>query len=693
MSDLTTPPVGPPELYRSLFAAYPDALLLVGADGTIVLANPAASRLLGYSIEELTGLPVDALVPDAIRPRHAAYRGAYALHPRPRAMGTQMELVAKCRDGSEVMVEIALSPLQDEGLPYVVAAVRGIEAYPRVKQALQRAHYSEFVAQMGRLAVDTRDPQLLLREVPRVAAEALQVEVAVVYLLEPNGLEFRVAGGFGLGDDEAVGHKVANRPETKPGFMLSQATSQLVVDARHERRFPLPPGWLARGIVSALAVPLSDRGQTIGVLGVRSHHAKRFDDDEVRFLQSLSSLLATSLQRSQTEEALKHAQRMESVGQLTGGIAHDFNNLLTVIQGNLHLLEEHPAINGDDKAQQMLASAARASRRGAELTGKLLAFSRRQVLSPSHVDVAALLESLADMLRRTLDQRIRIEVEASSPVVCIADPGQLESTLLNLAINSRDAMPEGGVLSFACRPCHGLPADVAAELGAAAGRRDGYVAIAVTDTGRGMSEAVREHAFEPFFTTKELGRGTGLGLSTVYGFVKQSRGAVQLQSAPGAGTTVTLVLPRHHEAHAASAQAASARTALPAGLKVLLVEDEAEVRSVVGHFLRALGCVVTEFGTAEEALASLAHACDHELLLSDIALGQGMRGTELARRVRERLPGIGTLLMSGYSVELLHGETTDPADPAAPELLPKPFDRAALAQAIARALAARSVPR
>jgi PAS domain S-box-containing protein len=685
-----------PTLYRSLFAAYPDALLLVDAAGTIVMGNPAASRLLGYGVDELAGLPVDALVPDAIRPRHAAYRSAYARNPRARPMGTQMELVARRRDGAEVMVEIALSPLHDQGVPLVVAAVRGIEAYPRVQQALQRARYSEFVAQMGRLAVDTRDPQMLLREIPAVAVEALRADTAVIYLLEPNRLEFRIGSGVGLADGdgatEAVGQRLSNQPDTPPGYVLDRGTPVTTIDAASETRFRVPADWLApAGVVSALAVPLSDRGQTVGVLAVRSHQGKRFDDDEVRFLQSLSNLLATSLQRAQTEEALNHSQRLESVGQLTGGIAHDFNNLLTVIQGNLQVLEEHPAVTEDEGARQMIAAAWRASRRGAELTAKLLAFSRRQVLSPTRVDVAALLESLADMLRRTLDQRIRIEVDVAAAAPCLADPGQLDAALLNLAINARDAMPDGGTLSFACRRSPELTPELASELGlsmqaaAASDGGEGHVAIEVADTGRGMSEAVRERAFEPFFTTKELGRGTGLGLATVYGLVKQSSGAVRLRSAPGEGTTVTLILPRFRDARTASPDDPEALPALRAGLRVLVVEDEAEVRAVVRRQLEALGCSVAEFASGEQALESLSDGtAAHDLLLTDVALGTGMRGTELAREVRRRLPGIALLLMSGYSSQLLRSEESEPG---APELLRKPFDRAQLEQALARALA------
>jgi PAS domain S-box-containing protein len=683
------PEPGPAEdaIYRAMFGAYPDALLLVDAEGRIVLANPEAEHLLGYPVGELAGLMVDALVPDAIRPRHAAYREAYSHGPKARPMGSQMELAARRRDGREVMVEIALSPLQIEGEPFVVAAVRGIEAYPRVRQALQRASYSEFVAQMGRLAVDTRDPQLLLQQVPAVAVDALQVDSAVVFLLDTTRLEFHVAGGVGLLASEGVGSRCPNRPDTPPGFVLAQGHAVTVADFRVEQRFAVPPDYLTHGLVSALAVPLVDRGQIIGVLTARARAGERFGADESHFLASLSNLLAASLQRSQSEEALNHAQRMESVGQLTGGIAHDFNNLLTVIQGNLQVLEDHPALASDAVAQQMVAAAARASRRGAELTGKLLAFSRRQQLSPTEVDVAELIESLADMLRRTLDQRIRIEVAAvSRGLRCLADAGQLESALLNIAINSRDAMPQGGTLSFSCGTCATLPPDVAADLGDRA-QGQAYIEIVIADTGHGMTDSVRDRVFEPFFTTKELGRGTGLGMSTVYGFVKQSKGSIRLTTAPGAGTQVALYLPRRRgAADMEGSLAEEAPGGLPLGLEALLVEDDADVRAVVRQFLLSLGCRVTEFAAAEPALASLHGGARCELLLTDIALGAGMRGTELARQVHTRWPGVAVLLMSGYSSELLQA----PEDgPAAWELLRKPYERTELARAIGRALKAR----
>jgi PAS domain S-box-containing protein len=671
-------PLGPGfddgKVFRSIFAAYPDALLLVDQHGIIAAANPSALDLLGYAGNELIGLPVDALVPDAVRPRHAAYRTAYARHPRTRPMGTQMDLVAKRRDGSEVMVEIALSPLHDHGLPYVVTAIRDVGSYPRVRQALQRARYAEHLAQFGRLAVDTRDPQALLAQVPQMAVEALEVESALVLLLEPSGLAFRIAAGVGLQPDEAVGRTFPNDPSTLPGRVALRGRPMQTDGAAEAAK-----GADAAGFASVLAVPLSDRGRTIGTLSVRCRAPGRFGDDELRFLDSLASLLATLLQREKSEEALNHSQRLETVGQLTGGIAHDFNNLLTVISGNLQVLEEAPACSGDPLVQQLVGAAARAARRGAELTGKLLAFSRRQVLQPTIVDAAALLRSLTDMLRRTLDQRIAIALDADE-ALCLADPVQLESALLNIAINARDAMPQGGVLAFSCRTVPALPPELEAEAGdMPAG---GYVAIVVADTGTGMSEAVQERAFEPFYTTKEVGRGTGLGLSTVYGFAKQSRGAVGLRSTLGTGTTLTLYLPQVGEDDAADDGAEPTPTGdLPAGLRVLLVEDDAEVRKVAQSFLAALGCTTVPCADAEEALEVLATDTGFGLLLTDIALGPGLRGTDLADAVQALHPGLPVLLMSGFSSELLDA-------PPGRELLRKPYTRDELERAMARALKA-----
>ena len=698
-------------LLRALFLAHPDALLVVSPDGVIVRANPAAARQLGYAEHELVGLNVDTLVPQASRARHAGHRAAYAESPRARPMGLQMELVARRKDGVEVAVEIALSPLQEQGQDYVVAAIRDVAGYPRVQQALRRARYSEHLAQLSRLAVDAREPQQMLEQGPAIAAGALQADAAMVYLLDRSGFEFSLVGGVGLRQDDRIGMRVPNHADTLPGHVLRQgpttigsAPGESGVQAGADVGFALPATCCAADMQSIMAVPLSDRGRRIGSVVICCKQARRFGDDEWHFLESLSNLLATSLQRAHSEQALKHAQQLESVGQLTGGIAHDFNNLLTIIQGNLQVLEELPTLAGDGHARHLVGAAARAARRGAELTGKLLAFSRRQVLQPSTIDIGQMLHSLADMLRRTLDQRIRIEVAVAAACPPVrADAGQLESALLNVAINARDAMREGGRLRFSAQPCPTLPVAVRDSLDDPLLAHDGFIAIAVDDSGCGMPEAVKRRAFEPFFTTKEVGRGTGLGLSTVYGFARQSRGAVTLDSAPGAGTTLTLYLPQQAAADIVGAALDAPANAdgcagddvpappgadapLPPGLQVLLVEDDAEVREVMRRFLDTLGCRTTPLANGEQALQALQAGASFDVLLSDIALGAGMRGTALAALAQQRAPQLAVLLMSGYSAELLDADRESPLDW---ELLRKPCSRGELAAAIARALAAR----
>ena len=543
-----------------------------------------------------------------------------------------------------------------------------------------RAHYSEQVARVARLAVETRDSQRLLQEIPAIAAQALHVRHAVIYLLGADSSQLRIAAEASVMPGDQVDTRMRDRLDELAGLVAAEGTWD-VEDHRHGAAADVHSRDLESEFESALAVPLLDCGRVIGVLAVCECSAMQFDVEDVRLLETLSSLLAASLQRACSDEALSHSERLKSVGQLAGGVAHDFNNLLTVISGNLQVLEDLPAVAADASIRHMVEAASRAARRGAQLTSKLLAFSRRQELRPARVDLAAMLHPLADMLGRTLDQRVLVSVDvASGCPPCFVDPGQLESALLNLAINARDAMPEGGRLSFNAWAVPELPPGAGAQGAGEAG----YVAIAVGDTGWGMTDAVKRRALEPFFTTKEAGHGTGLGLSTVFGFIHQSRGAMALDSTPGKGTTITLFLPQQGAAEVA-AQDHAVPAGVPRGLRVLLVEDDAEVRAVAESFLASAACELTACASAEQALAQLALRASanadapFDLLLTDVALGAGMRGTELAREAQRLFPAMPVLLVSGLSADLLEAHATWP-------LLRKPYTRAELARAIAHAL-------
>jgi PAS domain S-box-containing protein len=684
-----------PQIFTGLFEAYPDGVLLVDPQGCIVLANQAAAEVLGYRAGALVGLSVDALVPDNVALRHAGYRRGYAQAPTSRPMGTDLELMAKRVDGSEVMVEIALSPLRVGEVDYVVASLRGIGTYPRVKRALLRAHYNEFLVRLGRVAVDTRQPEELLKSLPAMVREALEVQAVSVFMLTPNRHELHSVSYSGVHVDQVHHLVYANRPDTLLGHVVAQSAPVLVDNTSSEQRFEVPARLLEAGARSCVGVPINDRGLVVGVLAAWSNQSRKFGEDEVVFLQALATLLSTSLQRAQAEAQARHAQRLETVGQLTGGVAHDFNNLLTVILGNLQFLQDQPAVQGDALLQQLAAAAARAGRRGADLTGKLLAFARRQTLAPTAVDPIAMLHSMADMLRRTLGENIRVTVQTPRTCPrCLADVTQLESALLNVAVNARDAMPDGGSLVLRCGT--GRPTDVEGartrpatlEAGAAgANAAPDQVWISVQDDGSGMTPDVLDRAFEPFFTTKEPGRGTGLGLSTVYGFINQSRGHIDLDSAPGAGTTLTMYLPAVDAGSETSGNRARHHEKVPRGLRVLVVEDNVDVRHVAQTFLRSMGCEVAAFDNAESALAALAggeRGAGFDLLFSDITLGAGVDGHELARRVDLAYPAVRVLLTSGYSHHVAGGGRA--GVPLRWPVLAKPYTRQDLAHAIAQCL-------
>lgn len=377
------------------------------------------------------------------------------------------------------------------------------------------------------------------------------------------------------------------------------------------------------------------------------------------------------------QAALVQAQKMEAVGQLTGGLAHDFNNLLTIIIGNLSALQQRI---GAGPGAEFVDPSLQAARRGAELIRRLLTFSRRQSLAPTAVEVGALVHNMTHLLARTLGETIRIHLRLpGEPVHALVDPHQLENAILNLAINARDAMPVGGELTIGVSRRQ-LDEALAGVVEVAAGD---YVQIDVGDTGKGIEPAVLQRVFEPFFTTKDFGSGSGLGLSMVYGFVRQSGGNIRILSTPGRGTHVRFVLPTAAAAVTAPERAAPA-TARARALDgpVLLVEDEPEVRKVVRMQLTSLGHVVIEAADGVEALGLLQNVDDIALLVSDTVMPGGIGGRELARRARTLRPQLPILLVTGYASE------ATPTDelPADVPTLRKPFDQAALAGALAALL-------
>lgn len=386
--------------------------------------------------------------------------------------------------------------------------------------------------------------------------------------------------------------------------------------------------------------------------------------------------------RAEVEERLRQAQKMETIGQLTGGVAHDFNNILLIILGNLERLLRRLRDGSDPDLIRSAEQAMQGAARAAGLTRSLLAFARRQPLKPAVIDVNRRITDMSVLLRRTLGEKIGIETVLAAGLWRVAvDPNQFEHALLNLALNARDAMPDGGRLTIEAANAH-IDGRYASEADISPGQ---YVVVAVSDTGVGMSEDILRRAFDPFFTTKEIGHGTGLGLSQVYGFIKQSGGHVKIYSEPGHGTTVKVYLPRATaEVEVPDAGPAAVLDARGASELVLLVEDDDGVRAHTVELVREIGYRVVAASNGAEALAILARTPDIALLFTDVGLPGGMNGKQLAddaKRLRADLP---VLFTTGYARNaIVHEGRLDPGV----HLVPKPFDREELAQALRIALA------
>ncbi|MBV8289742.1 MAG: response regulator [Hyphomicrobiales bacterium] len=395
-------------------------------------------------------------------------------------------------------------------------------------------------------------------------------------------------------------------------------------------------------------------------------------------LQRTRRLYAEAERREAAEAALRQAQRLEAIGQLTGGVAHDFNNLLMVVSGSAQRLRRDLT---SEKHTRLLDMIENATNRGESLTRQLLAFSRRQMLTPAVIDLTERLPGLKDMLSRSLRDDITIEVVVPDQSCAVkVDPSELELALLNLAVNARDAMPNGGALSITAKPVV-LEGKAAEE-----GLSGAFVAIRVADTGGGIPADILPHVFEPFFTTKEIGKGTGLGLSQVYGFAKQSGGTATITSAVGRGTVITLYLPRTQELPAPSIARMEPDAVAQRAGTVLVVEDSPEVAEVATAYFQQLGYTVKQVANAQEALELLADDPKIDLVFSDILMPGGMNGLELGHAVRRLYPAMPVLLTTGYS---------DSAHDSVQQgfvVLHKPFDLAGLEQALREARTSKVEP-
>jgi len=587
-----------------------------------------------------------------------------ALQQQPSWSDIPFVLLAGRQAGRAVSTEAIRRRLPDNALN-VVMLERPLssESLFSAVAATMRARQKQFEIRDQLTRLDTESTRLV------TLLDALPVGVAFV---NPDGTtalanpEFRrflptgeVPSQRAEGAGEWEGYEPDGTPVTRNRFVTARALrGEIVRGVEFLHRpagkpevwtrvsgIPLTVGGHVTGSISVIVdIDEQKRGQM--ALAAAAEELERQVAERTEALtEALAQLKAEGEERERAEAALRQAQKMEAVGQLTGGIAHDFNNMLTGVIGAIDIMKRRIASGRLDGLDRFMDAASISAQRAAGLTARLLAFSRRQSLDSRPTDVNGLVVSLEDLLRRTMSEQISVSIVPGSQVpAALVDANQLESAILNLAINARDAMPDGGALTVETTLVT-LDEDQCTKWpGMKAGR---YVVVAVSDSGVGMDAPTLEKVFDPFFTTKPIGQGTGLGLSMVYGFAKQSNGQVRIHSAPGSGTTVKIFLPMA-EAGVGPADSGVEADHRGDGETVLLVEDDPSVRLLVREVLAELGYTALEAADAQSALQLLGGGHTIDLMITDVGL-PGMNGRQLAELARQSLPDLPILFVTGYA--------------------------------------------
>lgn len=645
--------------YASVVDNAPDGILTIDAVGLIQFANPAAERDLGYDPGQLIGRPVSALFDD-----ESAWAEAWEEVLSGRALYRPLQLVARRSDGSSSHLEVSAARWLDESRVFISVILRDVNDRHAAEAALRRLNETleervlEEMAERQVLAdiVETTDafiqvlgPDFVMRAVNKASADEFERVFGTRPRVGDNLLELLAEHPFELANAKALWGRALAGEE----FTIVQDFGDPARDRRfYELKFDI----------------LRDTsGEQIAAF---------------QFVYDVTERLQHQAQLAETEEALRQSQKMEAIGQLTGGIAHDFNNLLTGVIGAMDILKRRMAARRYDDIDRFMDAAVTSANRAAGLTHRLLAFARRQPLAPRATDIRPLVDGMEDFLRRTLGEQVQLVVEIAPEIwPALTDANQLENAVINLAINGRDAMPKGGQLTI-----HARNVAVTEVISAAQDQIEpgDYAVVSVRDTGTGMEPALLKKVFEPFFTTKPIGQGTGLGLSMIYGFVKQTRGHVVIDSEPGVGTEVSLYLPRHRGSLEPD-RPASAIAPVGEGETVLLVEDDSSVRLLIGEVLRELKYSCIEAVDGQTALPMLLSNARIDLMITDVGL-PGMNGRQLAELARQHRPDLKVLFVTGYAEHATGAEKF--LEPGM-EMVTKPFALDALALKIRDMLAPR----
>ena len=636
-------------LSSDLLETLPDATIAVDREGTMVQVNAQAQELFGYDRDELIGQKVEMLVPESYRRQHHHHRENFAQTPKTRRMGADLDLYGRRRNGSEFPVEVSLSPVATESGMFVLSAIRDISDRKRIAEELRRANeelHRRTAEQLGEyrsrlaLIIDSSDDAIIGKNLDGTITSW------------NKGAE-RI---YGYAPEEVIGKHISllvpsDRPDEIPEILQKIARGE---STEHFESVRVTKD--GRQLDVSISVsPLRDaKGDIIGA----------------------SAIARDITAQKRAESQLHQSQKMEAIGRLAGGVAHDFNNILGIINACTEFLRDR--IDPAGEPSLYIENIQKATERGSSLTRQLLAFSRTPVIQPRILDLNERLKDISKLLRPLMGDDVEVLIVSRSPSAVVeADPGQLDQILVNLAVNARDAMPRGGKFILETRAEKFDEAFAEQHQAMAAGK---YVLLAVSDTGSGMDEATASRIFEPFFTTKEMGKGTGLGLATVYGIVKQSAGHILVYSEPGHGTTFKIYLPSaDHKIGLGSKSEVETVAPKRQGTTILLVEDDEIMRSLTRQLLEEHGYTVIEADDGKSALERVeSHPGPIDLLLTDVVMRR-MSGPELVERLSVSRPNLKVVFMSGYTGELIAEREVLKRGIT---LLEKPFSRTALLNTI-----------
>lgn len=609
------------------------AILAIDSSGRIQSVNPAAERMFGYSADEMMGQPINMLMPEPYQSQHDSYLRRHLATGEKRIIGIGREVQGLRKDGTVFPIHLSVGAFEVGGEKFFSGIINDQSARARLQAEIDRQ-------------------SLLFQAVFDHVPEALVISSPDGEIILVNPAATRM---FGYSAEEAMTLDL-------PSFFAHpddlRKLEEETADEASSRIFVCP-------LLRHDGSEFPGQGRVADIVGADG-----------------SRIAVVSLFRDMTEElkqketALK-SQRLEAIGQLSGGIAHDFNNLLTVVSGNLELLEESIS-NPQD--HELLTRAARAADSGARLTNRLLTFARRRQLAAEVINLNEQVRGMTELLRRTLGDMIELKTHLASDLwPARVDAGEVEAAVINLAINARDAMPEGGKLTIRTDNATLEEGETGFEGPLTAGE---YVRISVSDNGTGMTKETLSRVFEPFFTTKPPGRGTGLGLSTIYGFVKQSQGNITIYSELGAGTTINLYLPRSIDAKNSQQDARVSETHRATGESVLVVEDNSDVRALTVKRFGRLGYKVVECVNGMEAKEALKAGLQADLVFTDIMMPGGMTGIDLGHWIAENRPDLPVILTTGFAEEI----AGNPSDEDKWAILRKPYTQNDLANIVRKVL-------